>query len=69
MAKGILKTKPQVIMKDGRPSAVIVDIKDYQELLDRLEDKEDLEDLKKIRKGGLEVRKLSDFLAEHENAL
>jgi prevent-host-death family protein len=52
MAKGILKTKPQVIMKDGRPSAVIVDIKDYQELLDRLEDKEDLEDLKKIRKGG-----------------
>lgn len=69
MPKGILKTKPQVIMKDGRPSAVIIDIRDYQELLDRLEDKEDLADLEKIRKGGLEVRKLSDFLAEHENAL
>lgn len=69
MAKGILKTKPQVIMKNGRPSAVIIDIKDYQELLDRLEDKEDLADLEKIRKGSPEVRKLSDFLAEHENAL
>lgn len=69
MAKGILKTKPQVIMKDGRPSAVIIDIGDYQELLDRLEDKEDLEDLEKIRKGGLQLRKFSDFLAEYENAL
>jgi len=69
MAKGILKTKPQVIMKNGRPSAVIIDIKDYQELLDRLEDKEDLADLEKIRKGSLEVRKLSDFMAEPENAL
>jgi len=31
-------------MKDGRPSAVIIDIKDYQKLLDRIEDKEDLAD-------------------------
>lgn len=42
MAKGILKSKLQVIMKNGRPSTVIIGIKDYQELLDRLEDKEDL---------------------------
>lgn len=65
MSKGIFKTKPQVIIKDGRPSAVIIDIKDYQELLDRLEDKEDLADLEKIRKAGMQTRKFSDFLAEH----
>ena len=69
MAKGILKNRPQVIMKDGRPSAVIIDIKDYHVLLDRLEDKEDLADLEIIRKGGRQVRKFSDFLAEHDNAI
>lgn len=69
MAKGIFKTRPQVIMKDGRPSAVIIDIKDYLKLLDRLEDKEDLADLEKIRKGSPRVRKFNEFLAEHDNAL
>ena len=65
----ILKTKPQVVMKNGKPSAVIIDIKDYQELLQRLEDKEDIADLERIRKGGLQVRKFDDFLTEHNNAL
>lgn len=69
MSKGIFKTRPQVIMKDGRPSAVIIDIKDYLKLLDRLEDKEDLADLEKIRKGNLQVRKFNDFLTEHDDAL
>jgi prevent-host-death family protein len=70
MSKRILKTKPQVIMKDGRPSAVIIDINDYRELLERLEDKEDLADLEKIRiGGGVHVRKFEDYLTEHNNAL
>jgi PHD/YefM family antitoxin component YafN of YafNO toxin-antitoxin module len=69
MSKRILKIKPQVIMKDGRPSAVIIDIIDYRELLERLEDKEDLADLEKIRIGGVHVRKFEDFLTEHNNAL
>ncbi|MCX5816321.1 MAG: type II toxin-antitoxin system prevent-host-death family antitoxin [Proteobacteria bacterium] len=69
MAKGILKTKPQVVMKDGRPSAVIIDINDYRELLEKLEDKEDLADLEKIRMGGIQVRKFEDYLTEHNNAL
>lgn len=38
----ILKTKLQVVMKNGKPNAVIIDIKDYQELLELLEDKEDI---------------------------
>ena len=64
-----LKIKPQVVMKNGRPDAVIIDIKDYQKLLERLEDKEDLADLIKMRKGSLRFRRFDDFLAEHNNAL
>ena len=69
MAKSIMKAKPQVIMKDGRPSAVIIEINDYRELLEKLEDKEDLADLEKIRMGGMQVRKFKDYLAERDNAL
>jgi prevent-host-death family protein len=65
----ILKSRPQVVIKNGRPNAVIIDIKDYQNLLERLEDKEDLADLQKMRKGTLHFRKFDDFLAEHNNAL
>jgi prevent-host-death family protein len=65
----ILKSKPQVVMRNGKPDAVIIDIKDYQNLLERLEDKEDLADLIKMRKGSLRFRKFDDFLAEHNNAL
>lgn len=64
-----LKMKPQVIMKNGEPEAVIINIKDYRRLLERLEDKEDIADLEKIRKSGLNVRKFSDFLTENDNAL
>jgi len=65
----ILKTKPQVIMKNGRPNAVIIDIKDYKQLLEQLEDKEDIADLEKMRKSSLHFRKFDDFLTEHNNAL
>jgi len=65
----ILKIKPQVVMRNGRPDAVIIDIKDYQKLLERLEDKEDLADLIKMRKGSLRFRKFDEFLAEHNHAL
>jgi PHD/YefM family antitoxin component YafN of YafNO toxin-antitoxin module len=56
-------------MKNGKPNAVIIDIRDYQNILERLEDKEDLADLAKMRKGGLHFRKFEEFLAEHNNAL
>ena len=57
----ILKTKLQVIMKNGKPDAVIIDIRDYKEMLERLEDKEDLAELNKMRKGRLHFRKFTDF--------
>jgi prevent-host-death family protein len=63
----IVKTKPQLIMKNGKANAVIIDIKDYKKMLERLEDKEDLEDLAKIRTGTPSFRKFEDFLAEQNN--
>jgi PHD/YefM family antitoxin component YafN of YafNO toxin-antitoxin module len=65
----LLKAKPQVVMKNGKPNAVIIEIRDYQNMLERLEDKEDLAALVKIRKGSLHFRKFDDFLAEHNNAV
>ncbi len=65
----ILKAKPQVIMKNGKPNAVIIDIRDYKNMLERLEDKEDLADFEKMRRGSLHFRKFDDFLAEHKNVV
>lgn len=65
----LVKTKPQLIMKNGKPTAVIIDLEDYRNMLERLEDKDDLDDLAKIRAGAPRFRKFDDFLAEHKNAL
>ena len=50
--------KPQVIMKNGKPSAVILDIEKYQNLLELAEDREDLAELRRIKKGRVFFRKL-----------
>jgi prevent-host-death family protein len=55
---------PQIVLKNGKPSAVILDIDQYRELLDRLEDAEDVEELEKMRRRPLVFTKLEDFLSE-----
>jgi prevent-host-death family protein len=65
----LVKTKPQIIIKNGKPSAVIIDIKDYSKMLERLEDEDDLNDLRKIRTGSPQFRKFADFLSEHSNGV
>lgn len=57
---------PEIILRDGKPAAVILDIDEYQEMLERLEDLEDLRELEKIRKGTPKFRKLEDFLKEYQ---
>ncbi|MGQ9647332.1 MAG: type II toxin-antitoxin system Phd/YefM family antitoxin [Thermodesulfobacteriota bacterium] len=65
--KGKAKRKaPEIVLRGGKPSAVILDIDDYREMLERLEDVEDLNMLKKMRKRPLEFRKLEDFLKEYQ---
>lgn len=57
---------PQIVLRDGKPAAVILDIDEYQELLERLEDIEDLQVLQRMRKRALKFKKLEDFLKEYK---
>ena len=55
------RREPEIILRDGKPSAVIIDIGQYQEMLERLEDIEDLMALEEMRKRPLAFKKLDDF--------
>ena len=57
-------TSPELVIRDGRPVAVILSIADYRELLEKAEDLEALKCLEQMRKKPLEFRRLDDFLAE-----
>lgn len=56
--------KTQVIMKNGKPKAVILDIKKYERLLEMVENREDLLELRKIKKSKLSFRNLEDYLTQ-----
>ncbi len=57
--KGKAKKKaPEIVLRQGKPSAVILDIDEYRKMLERLEDLEDLNLLKEMRKRPLKFRKL-----------
>ena len=65
--KGKIKRKaPEIVFREGKPSAVILDIDEYREMLERLEDLEDLNMLKEMRKGPLKFKKLEEFLEEYQ---
>ena len=65
--KGKAKRKaPEIVLGEGKPPAVILDIDDYREMLERLEDIEDLNMLKGMRKRPIKFRKLEDFLKEYQ---
>jgi PHD/YefM family antitoxin component YafN of YafNO toxin-antitoxin module len=65
--RGKLRRKrPEIVLRNGKPAAVILDIEEYQELLERLEDSEDLEMLNKMRSKQLHFRELDEFLKEFE---
>lgn len=61
----IEKRPVEIVLRDGKPSAVILDIDEYQEMLERLEDLEDLEMLQEMREKPLSFRKLDEFLEEY----
>lgn len=56
---------PQIVLRNGKPAAVILDIQEYEEMLERLEDAEHLTVLKAIRKKPLEYKRLEEFLKEY----
>jgi len=56
---------PEIVLRDGKPAAVILDIEHYRELLERAEDAEDLRALKAMRRRPLKFRRLDDFLKSY----
>jgi prevent-host-death family protein len=63
--KGRSKRKaPEIVIREGKPAAVILDIEEYREMLEQLEDLDDLKMLEEMRKKPLKFRKLEDFLKE-----
>jgi PHD/YefM family antitoxin component YafN of YafNO toxin-antitoxin module len=57
---------PEIVLREGKPAAVILDIQEYEEMLERLEDTEDLERLEQMRKRPLKFKRLDDFLKEYD---
>ena len=57
-----LRKSPEIVLRQGKPEAVILDIDDYREMLERLEDLEDLRLLKQMKKKQLKFRKFEEFL-------
>jgi len=66
MAPKVRKKTPEIVLRDGKPAAVILDIESYQEMLERLEDVEDLKILTEQREKSLKFKKLEDFLEEYQ---
>ena len=57
-----LSRASEVVLRNGKPAAVILDIEAYEELLERAEDAADLRRLRNMRKKPLRFRKLEDLL-------
>ncbi len=56
--------EPEMIYKGGKPTAVILPLAQYEELLERVEDAADLKYLRKIRRQGTNFRPLDEYLKE-----
>lgn len=59
------KRQVRLVLEDGEPRGVILDIQDYIEMLERLEDAEDLAALNAMRQTPLEFRRFEAFLGEY----
>jgi PHD/YefM family antitoxin component YafN of YafNO toxin-antitoxin module len=57
--------KRQLVYCDGKPAAVILDIAEYEELLERAEDLDALRALRRMREHPLRFRSLSDVIGAH----
>jgi prevent-host-death family protein len=59
-----LLREPELVTRNGKPTAVILPIKEYEALLVRAEDAADARWLKERRKKPMSFRTLDEFLAE-----
>ena len=56
------RKSPEIVLRNGKPAAVIVDLDVYEELLERVKDVADLKRLQAMRKKPLRFQRLDDFL-------
>jgi PHD/YefM family antitoxin component YafN of YafNO toxin-antitoxin module len=54
----------EIIMTGGKPSAVIIPLEEYRDMLERLEDTEDIKTLRRLRNKPLKFRSLEAFLKD-----
>ncbi len=65
--RGKAKRKaPEIVFREGKPSAVILSIDEYKEMMERLEDVEDLKMLEAMRRKPLKFKLLEMFLKERQ---
>jgi PHD/YefM family antitoxin component YafN of YafNO toxin-antitoxin module len=65
MKTGGKRKSPEVVFREGKPRVVLLDIEEYQDMLERLEDLEDLKMLERMRKESLTFRRFDEFLKEY----
>ncbi len=63
--KSAVKRKARVILEDGKPSDVIISLREYEELLEKAQDVEHLEYILKLTKKDLKSRPFEDFMKKH----
>ena len=56
------RKRVELVVRNGKPSAVILDVDEYRKMLEHLEDMEDLKELQAMRRKPLKFRRLEDFL-------
>ncbi|MFH0765516.1 MAG: type II toxin-antitoxin system Phd/YefM family antitoxin [Calditrichota bacterium] len=56
--------RPDIIYRNGKPSAVILELKEYEELLEQIEDVEDLAYLEELRRKPIQFVSLDNLLKE-----
>ena len=56
---------PEIVLRGGKPVAVILDIDEYKRMLERLEDAEHLKELEAMRRKPLKFKSLAKFLEEY----
>jgi hypothetical protein len=64
--QGRSRHEPEIVYRKGRPSAVLLDIKEYEALLERLEDLHDIEVLQQRKKDAPTYRDFDEYLAERD---
>lgn len=60
----MLTRKPKIVFDQGKPASVILDIDQYQSLLEQVESLEDLKELRRLKEQPLHFRPFTDFLTE-----